>query len=51
MKVAKEVIAPVLLGTGEHLLNGIDMRARGYEGVKHIAGARAAAHLILRKRM
>ena len=44
------VIAPVLLGAGEHLLNGIDMRALGYECVEHVAGARAAAHVRLRKR-
>jgi dihydrofolate reductase len=44
-------IAPVLLGTGEHLLNGIDIRALGYECVEHVAGARAAAHVILRKRV
>ncbi len=44
-------IAPVLLGSGEHLLNGIDLRALGYECVEHVAGARAAAHVILRKRV
>ena len=44
-------IVPVLLGTGEHLLNSIDMRALGYECVKHVAGTRAAAHVILRKRL
>ena len=44
-------IAPVLLGTGEHLLSGIDMRALGYECAEHIAGTRAAAHVILRKRV
>ena len=43
-------IAPVLLGTGEHLLSGIDMRTLGYECAEHIAGTRAAAHVILRKR-
>jgi len=43
------VISPVLLGSGEHLLNGIDLRALGYECVQHVAGARAAAHVILRK--
>jgi dihydrofolate reductase len=42
-------IAPVLLGTGEHLLSGIDIRALGYECVEHVAGARAAAHVVLRK--
>ena len=44
-------IAPVLLGTGEHLLSGIDMRTLGYECAEHIAGTRAAAHVILRKRV
>jgi dihydrofolate reductase len=43
-------VSPVLLGTGEHLLGGIDMRALGYECVEHVAGARAAAHVVLRKR-
>jgi len=43
-------ISPVLLGTGEHLLKGIDTRALGYECVEHVAGSRAAAHVILRKR-
>jgi dihydrofolate reductase len=44
------VIAPVLLGAGEHLLNGIDLRASGYECVEHAPGSRAAAHVTLRKR-
>jgi dihydrofolate reductase len=44
------VIAPVLLGAGEHLLNGIDTRELGYECVEHTAGGRAAAHVILRRR-
>ena len=43
-------ISPVLLGSGEHLLQGIDTRALGYECVAHSAGARAAAHVVLRKR-
>jgi dihydrofolate reductase len=43
-------ISPVLLGTGEDLLGGIDLRGLGYECVEHIAGGRAAAHVILRKR-
>ena len=45
------VISPGLLGTGENLLQGIDMRALGYECVRHVAGTRAAAHVILRKRV
>jgi dihydrofolate reductase len=43
-------VSPVLLGAGEHLLGGIDLRALGYECVEHRAGSRAAAHLVLRKR-
>jgi dihydrofolate reductase len=39
---------PVLLGSGEHLLNGIDLRALGYECAKHVAGERAT-HVYLRK--
>ncbi|GFO56731.1 DNA-binding protein [Geomonas sp. Red276] len=42
-------IRPVLLGSGEHLLNGINMRALGYDCVESIAGERAT-HVILRKR-
>ncbi|MGE5301659.1 MAG: dihydrofolate reductase family protein [Acidobacteriota bacterium] len=42
-------IRPILLGSGEHLLNGIDMRALGYECVEYVAGERAT-HVILRKR-
>jgi len=42
-------ISPVLLGFGEHLLNGIDMRALGYVCSEHVAGERAT-HVILRKR-
>jgi dihydrofolate reductase len=41
---------PVLLGVGEQLLGGIDMRSLGYECVKYVAGERAA-HLYLRKRV
>ena len=42
-------IRPVLLGSGEHLLHGIDMRALGYECSKYVAGERAT-HVFLRKR-
>jgi dihydrofolate reductase len=45
------VLSPVLLGAGEHLLTGIDMRALGYECVEHVPGSRAAAHVFLRKRV
>ncbi|HEY6147062.1 MAG TPA: dihydrofolate reductase family protein [Thermoanaerobaculia bacterium] len=43
-------ISPVLLGTGEHLFHGIDTRALGYERVRHVPGARAAAHVTIQKR-
>jgi dihydrofolate reductase len=43
-------VRPVLLGAGEHLMHGIDLRALGYETVKHVAGERAM-HVFLRKRM
>jgi dihydrofolate reductase len=41
-------IRPVLLGSGEHLLQGIDMRSLGYECTKHVAGERAT-HVFLSK--
>jgi dihydrofolate reductase len=44
------VISPVLLGSGEPLLSGIDMRALGYECARNVAGSRAIAHVFLRKR-
>jgi len=42
-------IRPILLGSGEHLLNGIDMRALGYDCAKYVAGERAT-HVVLRRR-
>jgi dihydrofolate reductase len=42
-------IRPVLLGAGEHLLGGIDLRALGYECVRHVAGERAT-HVFMVKR-
>ena len=41
-------IRPVLLGTGEHLLGGIDLRSLGYECVKQVTGERAT-HVFLRR--
>jgi dihydrofolate reductase len=34
-------VRPVLLGAGEHLWNGIDMRALGYQCTRSVAGERA----------
>jgi len=42
-------IRPVLIGSGENLLDGIDMRALGYECTTSVAGERAT-HVFLRKR-
>ena len=42
-------IAPRLLGSGEHLLYGIDLPALGYECTTHVPTA-AATHVILTKR-
>jgi dihydrofolate reductase len=42
-------IRPVLLGRGEHLLGGIDLRALGYVCAKQVAGERAV-HVFVRRR-
>jgi dihydrofolate reductase len=42
------VVRPVLLGAGEHLLNGLNMRALGYKCAESIPGERAT-HVIIRK--
>ncbi len=42
-------LRPILMGAGERLWTGLDMRALGYECVESIAGERAI-HIILRKR-
>lgn len=42
-------VSPVLLGSGESLFNGLDMRALGYTCTKQIAGERAT-HVIIQKR-
>jgi dihydrofolate reductase len=42
------VVAPVLLGSGEPLLAGLDLLALGYELTDYIPSSRAA-HMVLRK--
>lgn len=42
-------LRPILMGAGERLWTGLDVRALGYECVESIAGERAI-HIILRKR-
>jgi dihydrofolate reductase len=42
-------IVPVLLGSGEHLLGGLNLPELGYECAERIEGARAT-HVTLRKR-
>ena len=41
-------LRPVLLGSGEHLLSGLDLRSLGYECAKVISGERAT-HVFLRR--
>ncbi len=41
-------IAPVLLGSGEHLLSGIDLPRHGYQLSEHVA-TENATHLVLTK--
>jgi dihydrofolate reductase len=42
-------IAPVLLGGGERLFEGVDMRAAGFECVESVASEQAT-HVVLRRR-
>ena len=42
-------IAPVLLGTGEHLFSGIDLTALGYECVEHV-GTADVSHVVIRRK-
>lgn len=42
-------VRPVLLGSGEHLLQGLDLRALGYDIVQWKPGERAT-HLLIRRR-
>jgi dihydrofolate reductase len=41
-------ISPVLLGTGEHLFNGIDLLQLGYRCVEHVQSPEAM-HVVLKK--
>lgn len=41
-------IAPVLLGRGERLFEGVDLRRSGYECVQHVASEKAT-HIVLRR--
>jgi len=41
-------ITPVLLGSGEHLLSGIDLRELGFTCTEHV-GAPQAMHVVLTK--
>ena len=42
-------VRPILLGKGENLFQGLDLRSLGYECVRHVAGERAM-HVFIRKR-
>lgn len=41
-------ISPVLLGSGERLLEGVDLRAAGFTCVQHVA-SELATHVVLRR--
>ena len=42
-------IAPLLLGSGEHLLAGLNLPALGYRCSEHVASP-AATHVVITKR-
>ncbi len=42
------VISPVLLGSGEHLLSGLDLLALGFRVAEHVA-SEAATHVVLKR--
>jgi hypothetical protein len=42
-------VSPILLGSGEHLLAGLDLRALGYGCTQTVAGAKAVHYVIARK--
>jgi dihydrofolate reductase len=42
-------VRPIILGAGENLFQGIDLRALGYECVRHVHGERAM-HVFIRRR-
>jgi dihydrofolate reductase len=41
-------VSPVLLGSGEHLLGGLDLLALGYRCTEHVA-TQAATHYVIRR--
>ena len=43
-------IAPVLLGSGERLFEGVDLRGLGYECVQFVASGKAT-HVVLRRQL
>jgi dihydrofolate reductase len=43
-------VSPVLLGRGEHLLNGIDLTALGFEQVEYVSTPNAAHYVLTRRR-
>jgi dihydrofolate reductase len=42
-------ISPILLGSGEHLLTGIDTRALGYQCAQHASSANALHFILMRR--
>jgi dihydrofolate reductase len=42
-------ISPVLLGSGEHLLGGLDLPALGYAVAEHLPGT-GVTHVVIRRK-
>ncbi len=43
-------VSPVLLGSGEHLLGGLDLPALGYERTEYVSTSDAAHYVVAKKR-
>ena len=43
-------VRPVLLGSGEHLLGGLDLPALGYERTEYVSTSDAAHYVVAKKR-
>jgi hypothetical protein len=43
-----QAVEPMLLGSGEHLLTGLDLQALGYRCTESVAGEKAVHYIISR---
>jgi hypothetical protein len=42
-------VSPIILGSGEHLLHGIDLNALGYDRTEYVATENAAHYVLTKK--